>query len=67
MFSMKYVCVVFCFSTENDSVLKVTSKIAELVLLSGETINITDASQDPRVGNAVSIRAEVSLSETDVD
>ncbi|KAK3800171.1 hypothetical protein RRG08_038010 [Elysia crispata] len=39
-------------STENDSPLKVTSKIAELVLVSGETINITDASQDPRVGHA---------------
>ncbi|RUS91426.1 hypothetical protein EGW08_000856, partial [Elysia chlorotica] len=39
-------------STEKDSVLKVTSKIAELVLVSGETINITDASQDPRVGQA---------------
>ncbi|GFO11440.1 hypothetical protein PoB_003794500 [Plakobranchus ocellatus] len=40
-------------SIENDSALKVTSKIAELVLVSGETINITDASEDPRLGHAL--------------
>ncbi|CAL1544102.1 unnamed protein product [Lymnaea stagnalis] len=36
-------------SSDRDNSLKVTSKIAELVLLTGETINITDASQDPRI------------------
>ncbi|BFZ22439.1 hypothetical protein BsWGS_25478 [Bradybaena similaris] len=36
-------------SIDKDNSLRVTSKIAELVLLTGETINITDASQDPRI------------------
>ncbi|XP_055859907.1 dual 3',5'-cyclic-AMP and -GMP phosphodiesterase 11A-like isoform X3 [Biomphalaria glabrata] len=36
-------------NSDRDSSLRVTSKIAELVLLTGETINITDASQDPRI------------------
>ncbi|XP_059173104.1 dual 3',5'-cyclic-AMP and -GMP phosphodiesterase 11A-like [Physella acuta] len=36
-------------SSDRDNSLRVTSKIAELVLLTGETINITDASQDPRI------------------
>ncbi|XP_005105678.3 dual 3',5'-cyclic-AMP and -GMP phosphodiesterase 11A [Aplysia californica] len=36
-------------SSEKDNHMKVTSKIAELVLLTGETINITDASRDPRL------------------
>ena len=36
------------FSPDNNHDLKLGNKIAELVLITGETINITDASQDPR-------------------
>ena len=36
------------FSPDNNHDLKLGNKIAELVLITGETINISDASQDPR-------------------